>query len=158
MTNWGGTIAMGSWVPDLKLLFQSYLESTLQSVFDNMSDDELRDVLIVVFVAELDQEYVARIAAQVCCPDSTPWLVQGTLKGDHKDHHLQVEQFKIKTNPKPFSFYWMMHTHSILACKRRERIRGKYHFRLTSCLTVLEMCLCAGCAEFWTARCKFLNE
>ena len=30
-----------------------------------MSDEEMNDVLIVVFVAEHDQEYVARIAAQV---------------------------------------------------------------------------------------------
>ena len=45
--------------------FQSYLESTLQSVFDNMSEEEVNEVLVVVFIAELDQEYVARIAAQV---------------------------------------------------------------------------------------------
>ena len=47
------------------LPFQSYLESTLQSVFDNMSEEEVNEVLVVVFIAELDQEYVARIAAQV---------------------------------------------------------------------------------------------
>jgi hypothetical protein len=30
-----------------------------------MSEEEMNDALVIVFIAELDQEYVARIAAQV---------------------------------------------------------------------------------------------
>jgi hypothetical protein len=53
------------------MYLQSYLESTLQSVFDNMSDDEMSDCLVIVFVAELDLDYVTRIGAQV---SSSPFL------------------------------------------------------------------------------------
>ena len=37
----------------------------MQSVFDNMSTDEMDEVLVIVFIAEVDPDYVARIAAQV---------------------------------------------------------------------------------------------
>ncbi len=44
---------------------QSYLEITLRSVFDNMSEDEMSDCLVVVFVAETDLTYVHSIAKEV---------------------------------------------------------------------------------------------
>ncbi len=47
------------------MIFQSYLESTLQSVFDNMSENEMSETLVIVFIAETDFEYVARIATQI---------------------------------------------------------------------------------------------
>lgn len=46
-------------IPTVKRQSQSYLESTLKSVFDHMDEDESKDVLVILMIAEpYDNEYV----------------------------------------------------------------------------------------------------
>lgn len=52
-------------IPTVKRQYQSYLVTTLQSVLDNMSKDDLQDTLIVIFIAETDPDYVYQISADV---------------------------------------------------------------------------------------------
>ncbi|KAJ8877752.1 hypothetical protein PR048_022207 [Dryococelus australis] len=59
----GVSIVMG--VPTVKRELQSYLLATLQNLLDSMSVEEAADSLIIVFVAEVDQEYVLQVARQI---------------------------------------------------------------------------------------------
>ena len=45
----------------MKRQYQSYLVTTLQSVLDNMTEQEMADTLIIIFIAETDPEYVYQI-------------------------------------------------------------------------------------------------
>ncbi|XP_067003248.1 alpha-1,3-mannosyl-glycoprotein 4-beta-N-acetylglucosaminyltransferase B isoform X2 [Anabrus simplex] len=59
----GVSIVLG--VPTVKREVQSYLMATLQNLVNSMSTEEAADTLIVVFVAETDQEYILQIAKQI---------------------------------------------------------------------------------------------
>ena len=48
-------------IPTVKRQYQSYLVTTLQSVLDNMTEQEMADTLIIIFIAETDPEYVYQI-------------------------------------------------------------------------------------------------
>jgi len=52
-------------VPTVKREYQSYLVTTLQSVIDNMTEGEMADSLIVVFIAETDPAFVYDITKDV---------------------------------------------------------------------------------------------
>jgi len=52
-------------IPTVKRQYQSYLVTTLQSVLDNMTKEDMEDVLIVIFIAETDPDYVYQISADV---------------------------------------------------------------------------------------------
>jgi len=41
------------------------LETTLKSIFENMSEEEKSECLVIIFVAEFDLEYVASVADKV---------------------------------------------------------------------------------------------
>jgi hypothetical protein len=41
---------------------QSYLVTTLRSMFDNMSENEMSDCLVVIFIGETDFDDVTAIA------------------------------------------------------------------------------------------------
>ncbi|XP_067122632.1 alpha-1,3-mannosyl-glycoprotein 4-beta-N-acetylglucosaminyltransferase B-like [Centruroides vittatus] len=59
----GVNIVLG--IPTVKRQVQSYLLSTLQNLIENMSPEEKRDTLIVVFIGESDQEYINKQASEI---------------------------------------------------------------------------------------------
>ncbi|KAL1131161.1 hypothetical protein AAG570_012398 [Ranatra chinensis] len=59
----GVSVVMG--VPTVKREVQSYLLSTLQNLLDSMSLEEKEDAIIVVFIAETDEEYVLQVANEI---------------------------------------------------------------------------------------------
>ena len=55
------SISMG--IPTVKRPSQSYLQSTLKSIFDNMDEEDAKDSLVILMIAEpYDKEYVAGVA------------------------------------------------------------------------------------------------
>jgi len=52
-------------IPTVKREFQSYLVPTLQSVFENMNENEMRDTLVVVFIAETDPDNVYQVMSEI---------------------------------------------------------------------------------------------
>jgi len=52
-------------IPTVKRQYQSYLLTTLQSVIDNMSKEDMDESLIVIFIAETDPDFVYQISAEV---------------------------------------------------------------------------------------------
>ncbi len=52
-------------IPTVKRDHQSYLSVTLESVLDNLSEEDWSDCLVIVFVAETDVDYVRTTAAEV---------------------------------------------------------------------------------------------
>ncbi|PSN35353.1 Alpha-1,3-mannosyl-glycoprotein 4-beta-N-acetylglucosaminyltransferase B [Blattella germanica] len=59
----GVSVVLG--IPTVKREVQSYLLATLQNIIESMSEEEAADSLIVVFIAEVEQEYVLQIAKQI---------------------------------------------------------------------------------------------
>ncbi|XP_035212751.1 alpha-1,3-mannosyl-glycoprotein 4-beta-N-acetylglucosaminyltransferase A-like [Stegodyphus dumicola] len=59
----GVTMVLG--VPTVKREVQSYLMSTLQNLIENMSPEQQKDAVIVVFIAETDSDYVTRQASEI---------------------------------------------------------------------------------------------
>ncbi|XP_054707128.1 alpha-1,3-mannosyl-glycoprotein 4-beta-N-acetylglucosaminyltransferase A-like [Uloborus diversus] len=59
----GVTMVLG--IPTVKREVQSYLMSTLQNLIENMSLEEKNDAIIIVFIAEMDSEYIVRQAAEI---------------------------------------------------------------------------------------------
>ncbi|KFM78820.1 Alpha-1,3-mannosyl-glycoprotein 4-beta-N-acetylglucosaminyltransferase B, partial [Stegodyphus mimosarum] len=59
----GVTMVLG--VPTVKREVQSYLMSTLQNLIENMSPEEQKDAVIIVFIAETDSDYVTRQASEI---------------------------------------------------------------------------------------------
>ncbi|XP_059087037.1 alpha-1,3-mannosyl-glycoprotein 4-beta-N-acetylglucosaminyltransferase A-like [Tigriopus californicus] len=58
-------VSMVIGIPTVKRTHQSYLQVTLKSVIDNMEEDEMNDCLIIVFVAETDVEFVAKVVSDI---------------------------------------------------------------------------------------------
>jgi len=52
-------------IPTVKREHQSYLSVTLKSIFDSLSEEEEREALVVVFVAETDPDFVASTADEL---------------------------------------------------------------------------------------------
>ncbi len=52
-------------IPTVKRDHQSYLQTTLRSIFNNLNPEDANDVLVVVFVAETDLDYVTSIARSI---------------------------------------------------------------------------------------------
>ncbi|XP_039287074.1 alpha-1,3-mannosyl-glycoprotein 4-beta-N-acetylglucosaminyltransferase B isoform X2 [Nilaparvata lugens] len=59
----GVSVALG--VPTVKREDQSYLIATLQNLLEAMSQEEEDDSLIVVFIAETDEEYILQVANDI---------------------------------------------------------------------------------------------
>ncbi|XP_069670865.1 alpha-1,3-mannosyl-glycoprotein 4-beta-N-acetylglucosaminyltransferase A isoform X1 [Periplaneta americana] len=59
----GVSVVLG--IPTVKREVQSYLLATLQNLVDSMTEEEAADSLIVIFIAEVDQEYVLQVAKQI---------------------------------------------------------------------------------------------
>uniref|UniRef100_A0A1B6KAN6 Alpha-1,3-mannosyl-glycoprotein 4-beta-N-acetylglucosaminyltransferase B n=2 Tax=Cicadellinae TaxID=33370 RepID=A0A1B6KAN6_9HEMI len=59
----GVSVVLG--IPTVKREVQSYLLATLQNILDSMTQEEEEDVLIVVFIAETEEEYVNQVANEV---------------------------------------------------------------------------------------------
>lgn len=59
----GVSMVMG--VPTVRRQVQSYLLATLKNLVDSMSPQEANDSLIIVFVAETDQDYVLQVVRQL---------------------------------------------------------------------------------------------
>lgn len=58
-----GPVSITLGIPTVKRQSQSYLEQTLKSIFDNMDEDEAKDTLVVLMVAEpFDKEHVKKVA------------------------------------------------------------------------------------------------
>jgi len=58
-------VSMVIGIPTVKRQYQSYLVTTLQSVLDNMNQDEMDDSLIIIFIAETDPDYVYQISSDI---------------------------------------------------------------------------------------------
>ncbi|XP_015251865.1 PREDICTED: alpha-1,3-mannosyl-glycoprotein 4-beta-N-acetylglucosaminyltransferase-like protein MGAT4D [Cyprinodon variegatus] len=71
----GVTLVLG--IPTVRREKQSYLVSTLSSLLTSLTSSERRDLLIIVFVAETDVEYVDSVAGSLS--DSFPEEVQSGL-------------------------------------------------------------------------------
>lgn len=52
-------------IPTVRRQYQSYLVTTLQSVVDNMTQDEMNDSLIIVFIAETEPDFVYQISSDI---------------------------------------------------------------------------------------------
>lgn len=52
-------------IPHVKREVQSYLMSTLKNIVDRMSPKEVNDTLIVVYVGEIDMDYVMYVTKQI---------------------------------------------------------------------------------------------
>ena len=48
-------------IPTVKRDHQSYLQSTLRSIFNNLQPEDEKDTLVVIFVAETDPEFVLAV-------------------------------------------------------------------------------------------------
>ncbi|KAJ9594645.1 hypothetical protein L9F63_027372, partial [Diploptera punctata] len=59
----GVSILLG--IPTVKRDVQSYLLATLQNIIESMNEEEAGDSLIVVFIAEVEQDYVLQVAKQI---------------------------------------------------------------------------------------------
>jgi alpha-1,3-mannosylglycoprotein beta-1,4-N-acetylglucosaminyltransferase A/B len=58
-------VSMVLGIPTVRREVQSYLLATLQNLIDSMSEEEAADSLLVIFIAEVDQEYVLQVAKQI---------------------------------------------------------------------------------------------
>lgn len=58
-------VSMVIGIPTVKRQYQSYLVTTLQSVLENMTADEMEDSLIIIFIAETDPDSVYQISSDV---------------------------------------------------------------------------------------------
>jgi alpha-1,3-mannosylglycoprotein beta-1,4-N-acetylglucosaminyltransferase A/B len=52
-------------LPTVKRDHQSYLQSTLRSIFNNISPEDTEDTLVVVFIAETEPSFVASVAKSI---------------------------------------------------------------------------------------------
>jgi alpha-1,3-mannosylglycoprotein beta-1,4-N-acetylglucosaminyltransferase A/B len=52
-------------IPTVKRDHQSYLQSTLRSIFNNISPKDTEDSLVVIFIAETEPSFVASIATSI---------------------------------------------------------------------------------------------
>jgi len=52
-------------IPTVKRQFQSYLVTTLQSVLENMTKEEMEDSLVIIFIAETEPEDVYLISQEI---------------------------------------------------------------------------------------------
>ncbi|KAJ9576161.1 hypothetical protein L9F63_006983, partial [Diploptera punctata] len=59
----GVSVVLG--IPTVKRDVQSYLLATLQNIIESMNEEEAGDSLIVVFIAEVEQDYVLQVAKQI---------------------------------------------------------------------------------------------
>lgn len=59
----GVSVVLG--IPTVRREKESYLLATLQNLIEAMTSQEAADVLIVVFIAETDIEYVLQTAKQI---------------------------------------------------------------------------------------------
>ncbi|XP_069984438.1 alpha-1,3-mannosyl-glycoprotein 4-beta-N-acetylglucosaminyltransferase A isoform X10 [Penaeus vannamei] len=57
------TMVLG--VPTVKRQVQSYLMTTLRNLVDSMTQEEMEECIIVVFIAEWDIDYVHQVASQI---------------------------------------------------------------------------------------------
>lgn len=73
----GVSVVLG--VPTVKRDHQSYLQSTLRSIFNNIEAEDEKDTLVVIFVAETDLEFVASVAKSIKASFS-PQLDSGILE------------------------------------------------------------------------------
>lgn len=58
-------VSMVLGIPTVKRQYQSYLVTTLQSVLENMTVEEMADTLIIIFIAETDPDSVFQISSDV---------------------------------------------------------------------------------------------
>jgi len=58
-------VSMVLGIPTVKRQYQSYLVTTLQSVLENMTVEEMEDTLIIIFIAETDPDSVFQISSDV---------------------------------------------------------------------------------------------
>jgi len=58
-------VSMVLGIPTVKRQYQSYLVTTLQSVLENMTLEEMEDTLIIIFIAETDPDSVFQISSDV---------------------------------------------------------------------------------------------
>lgn len=66
-------------IPTVKRDHQSYLQSTLRSVFNNMNKEDEDDTLVIVFIAETDPGFVAAVAKSIKT-SFEPQLESGVLE------------------------------------------------------------------------------
>ncbi|KAL4641729.1 alpha-1,3-mannosyl-glycoprotein 4-beta-N-acetylglucosaminyltransferase B-like isoform X2 [Arapaima gigas] len=62
-SNWTVSLVLG--IPTVKREKQSYLLNTLKSLFYGLSSEELADIVVIVFVAEVDTAYVEDVADSI---------------------------------------------------------------------------------------------
>ena len=71
-------VSMVLGIPTVKRDHQSYLQTTLRSIFNNIQPEEEKDTLVIVFVAETDMNFVKSVA-QTIKEAFTPQLESGIL-------------------------------------------------------------------------------
>lgn len=59
----GVSLVLG--IPTVKREKYNYLMDTLQSLIDGLTDEEIDDSLIVIFIAEIELEYIVKVASEV---------------------------------------------------------------------------------------------
>lgn len=59
----GVSVVLG--IPTVKREVQSYLLATLQNIIDSMTKEEQDDTLIIVLIADTDEEYVMQVASEL---------------------------------------------------------------------------------------------
>ncbi|KAK7864644.1 hypothetical protein R5R35_012416 [Gryllus longicercus] len=102
----GVSVVLG--IPTVKREVQSYLMATLQNLIDSMTPEEAADTLIVVFVAETDQEYVLQVSKQ--------------LEGQFAE---QVESGLLEVVSPPAAYYPHMHSLRPTLGDPPERVRWR---------------------------------
>ena len=58
-------VSMVLGIPTVKRDHQSYLQSTLRSIFNNLQPEDEKDTLVVIFIAETDPEFVLATAKTI---------------------------------------------------------------------------------------------
>ena len=66
-------------IPTVKRDHQSYLQSTLRSIFNNIQPEDESDTLVVIFIAETDLSFVTETANSIKAGFS-PQLESGILE------------------------------------------------------------------------------
>ena len=75
-----GFVSLVLGIPTVKRGSQSYLEQTLRSIFDNMSEADAADSLVILMVAEpFDPDHVKKVAEMVTASFQTQ-LASGLLE------------------------------------------------------------------------------
>ena len=58
-------VSMVLGIPTVKRDHQSYLQTTLKSIFNNLQPEDERDTLVIVFIAETEMKFVASVAKSI---------------------------------------------------------------------------------------------